>query len=76
MRTVEEQSATVPPKVPTLSAIAALTHADVDDAITAGHWTHANPSIALWLNSAFIPVQRDASALIEDLQAHGIAVAD
>lgn len=53
---------------------ATLSRTAVEQAITAGHWEHENPSIALWLNSAFPPTGRAADELTADLIAHGIVV--
>jgi hypothetical protein len=36
-------------------------------------WESANPSFALWLNTAFARAGRDDAALAFDLEAHGLA---
>lgn len=53
---------------------ATLSRIAVEQAITTGRWEHENPSIALWLNSAFRPAGRTADELIADLTAHGIVL--
>lgn len=42
-------------------------------AVEAGRWSHEEPTTALWLNTSFPPAGREASELVVDLTAHGIA---
>jgi hypothetical protein len=52
---------------------ATVTVKQLRDAIDSGRWEHDQPTTALWLNTSFPPAGREASELIVELTAHGIA---
>ena len=52
---------------------ATVTLDSVFAAIAAKRWEHDEPTTALWLNTSFPPAGREASELIVELTAHGIA---
>ena len=67
----------VPPSAPVADVLlpeplATVTAQQLADAITAGRWAHETQ--ALWLNSAFPPMGREAAELAADLEAHGVEV--
>jgi hypothetical protein len=52
---------------------ATVTVKQLRDAIDSGRWEHDEPTTALWLNTSFPPAGREASEMIVELTAHGIA---
>jgi hypothetical protein len=52
---------------------ATVTVKQLRDAIESGRWAHDEPTTALWLNTSFPPAGREASEMIVELTAHGIA---
>lgn len=60
--------------MPTDTIWATLTADQVDDALAEGAWADADPSLALWLNTAFPPAGRTEADLLADLDAHGVIV--
>ncbi len=52
---------------------ATVTVKQLRDAIKSGRWADDEPTTELWLNTSFLPAGREASELIVELTAHGIA---